>query len=40
MLKAHSLEMYVLKKFSKQILQNLINKMKLIKTNMKKFKHL
>ena len=36
MLKAHSLEMYALKKFNKQILQNLINKARLIKTNVKK----
>ena len=39
-LKAHSLEMYTLKKLSEQILQNLINKVRLIKTNVKKFKHL
>ena len=39
-LKAHSLETYVLKKLSKQILWNLINKARLIKTNMKKFEHL
>ena len=40
MLKAHSFEMYILKKFSEWILQNLINEVKLIKTNIKKFKYL
>ena len=40
MLKAHSLETYALKKFSEQILQNLINKARLIKTDMKKSEHL
>ena len=40
MLKAHSLEMYALKKLSEQILQNLINKVRLIKTDVKKSEHL
>ena len=40
MLKAHSLEMYTLKKLSEWILQNLINRARLIKTNMKKSEHL
>ena len=40
MLKAHSLEIYILKKLSRQILQNLINKVKLIKIDMKKSEHL
>ena len=39
-LKAHLFETYALKKFSRQVLQNLINKARLIKINIKKFKHL
>ena len=40
MLKAHSLEMYMLKKLSEQILWNLINRVRLIKTDIKKSEHL
>ena len=36
MLKAHFFEIYTLKKLSEQILQNLINEVRLIKTNIKK----
>ena len=39
-LKAHFLEIYTLKKLSKQILQNLINKVRLIKTDVKKSEYL
>ena len=40
MLKAHFFETYMLKKLNEQIIQNLINKVKLIKTDMKKFEYL
>ena len=39
-LKTHSLEIYALKKLSKWVLQNFINKVKLIEIDVKKFKHL